>query len=296
MGIDAVHWISPDGEDIDLNGAGYRVLALPIGMEMVPFRWDSLPSPEGHGALLAQAYAGKRTVDMQVLIYGPDFEARRAALVRAMNPARGDGTLRVVLDDGRVRELVCRYVSGLEGANMNRQDGEGMVLLPDDGSAVAGQWMVAPLSLEAGEPFWLGEAQSLVFTQGEQVGFFPILPLNLSSGAVYSDTQVANPGDVTAWPVWTVQGPGKLLTLRNMDTDEVFQLDYGILEGETVTVDTRPGRKGVSSNLRGALWDYVTAWEMWGIGAGGAHVRVELHDTSESTQVSLWFRLRYVSL
>jgi len=297
MAISALYWIAADGTTIDLlHGDGYRALELPVGVGMTPWRWEQLPSPEGHGALLTTAYAGVRTVDVPVLVYGPDFAARWAALAGALNPGGGDGTLRVVRSDGKVRDLVCRYVSGLERANRNAMDAdEGGVILPD-GTTAVGRWAVAPLSFQAAEPFWLGNAVTVTFSPDEQTVFFPILPVNLSPVGIYSSAKVENAGDVAAWPVWTIRGPGEALRLENVDTGEVFALDYTLLDGEAVTIDARPGRKVVTSSLGGDLWGRVTAWQMWAIGAGGATVRVSLGNTGDNTQVSLWYRPRYVAV
>jgi len=298
MAISALYWIAADGTTLDLlAGDGYRVLELPVGIGMTSWKWEQLPSPEGHGALLTSAYAGVRSIDLAVLVYGAAFEARWAALVGALNPVNGDGTLRVVRSDGKTRDLRCRYVSGLERANRNAMDADaGGVILPD-GAVAPGRWAVAPLNFQAAEPFWLGDAVTVTFSPAEQVAFFPILPVNLSPTGIYSSQTISNDGDVATWPVWTIRGPGEALRLENVETGEVFALDRVLLDGEVVTIDTRPGRKSVTSSLSGAaLWQDVIAWQMWAIGAEGATVMVSLSNTGANTWVSLWYRPRYVAV
>ena len=48
-----------------------------------------------------------------------------------------------------------------------------------------------------------------------------------------------NEGDSVAYPVWTINGPGKNLHLTNVSTGEEFLLVHDILLGETVVVDSR---------------------------------------------------------
>jgi len=295
MGLKSVIWISANGHQIDFLGTnGIRLLETPVGLGMTPWQWEQLPSPEGHGAMFTTAYAGVRTIQMMVLVYGPSFASRMAELTAALNIGLGDGKLQVTRHDGVTRELVCRYESGLEGANMNRMDASGLVVV--DGMPQVGRWAVLPLQFRAAEPFWMGEEMEVMLSPIEGEAFFPNLPLSLSPLGVWTSTAINNPGDVIAWPVWTVRGPGEYLRIVNLDTEEAFALDYTLADNEIITIDTRPGRKSVSSNLTGDLWRYVTEWRMWPLGAGTTNIQVRFQNTEESSAIIVRFRPRYVSL
>src|SRR5690606_30720906 len=85
----------------------------------------------------------------------------------------------------------------------------------------------------------------------------------VSSGQVLGETTLTNPGDVEAWPTWTITGPASLVTITHLDTGEEFAVDPGadgidhgpLLEGEQVVVTTDPPRvRGPEGGTRpGAL-------------------------------------------
>lgn len=71
---------------------------------------------------------------------------------------------------------------------------------------------------------------------------------------------VTNPGSSESYPVVRVTGPGTLRGLVNMTTGAEILFDsLQIASGEIVSIDLRPGRKSVSSNVRANLIGYVLA-------------------------------------
>ena len=48
---------------------------------------------------------------------------------------------------------------------------------------------------------------------------------------------INNKGDTTAYPVWTITGPGKVPVIRNITTGESFSINYDLIAGEAVVID-----------------------------------------------------------
>ncbi len=66
-------------------------------------------------------------------------------------------------------------------------------------------------------------------------------------------TTVSNAGSADVHPVFTVTGPGTLQSIANVRSGQEILFDLWVNEGETVTIDTRPGRRSVVSDWRGRL-------------------------------------------
>lgn len=64
-----------------------------------------------------------------------------------------------------------------------------------------------------------------------------------------------------AWPVWKVKRSGgtslTLKYLKNETTGDTVYFNYALLDGETLTIDFRPGRRSVTSDFFGPIWTAV---------------------------------------
>jgi len=220
-------------------------------------------------------------VDIPLAIEEADYSALLStlrSLAANLDPAAGDGTLRVV-NNGNARLLTCRYKGGLEHATRT------------------GPLVRMVLAFRAFDPYWYAENETAyTFQQAAGVSFFPLLPLSLSSSAVYSVETVANDGDVEAWPVWTITGPGDSLVLRNLTTGETLELQTTILAGQQVTIDTRPGRKTVLRDDGTNLFPYLSdTSSLWALTKGSNKIQVELNLSDANSSVVLRYTLRYLS-
>ena len=63
------------------------------------------------------------------------------------------------------------------------------------------------------------------------------------------------------WPVWKIKRSGgtslTLKYLRNETTGDTVYFNYALLDGETLTIDFRPGRRSVTSDFFGPVWTAV---------------------------------------
>jgi hypothetical protein len=285
---ETVTWIDPVGVSTTLNGGADMFVEWDVsGRFAPPSRFDEEGIPESDGSRLRAVRHETRDFSMPVWVEAADQGSLRTAvrsLVSALNPKRGDGTIRVTSPLGDQREIVCRVVAGLEGAER----------IGD----TTGVWMqMFPLVFRAHNPYWrdisdIGDT----YTVGTPSTFFPFFPLRLSNAQVFTDASPDNVGDVPAWPVWTLTGPGSTIYLRNLTTGYLLSLDTVLGAGETVVVDTRPGAKTVTggdgTNLFG---DLSNDSYLWPLEPGVNSVRIEMSGATAASSVSLAFRPHYLS-
>lgn len=275
---DRYEWIGPDG--------GVTALAVrdpKRGRGMPPIAFTLEPVPEQAGARIREVRHDVRPVDLTVLLSAADEAALRAKvrnLLVAMDPVRGDGRLRCHPANGApARDLVCRYRQGLE---LEETDPE---------------WMPVVVTFLAADPYWRDATETLVeFGAGRQ--FFPFFPLEVSPETTLGTSEVRNDGDVDAWPVWQVVGPGDNPSIRNDTTGEVVALTgVTLAAGETVTIDTRPGIKTVTGPGGVNLYPNLTlASTLWPLIRGPQSITVDVANTTGASRVNLLYRRRYLGV
>ncbi|MCP8970576.1 phage distal tail protein [Ectobacillus ponti] len=282
---DVMSWIDADGNETILsNQPNYMVLPGTAGRFMPPVEFIEGEVPFQSGSYLRQVNIKSRDVDIPLRVTGAndaEIWGILRNLLRLFNPVRGNGRLRVTAPDGSQRELTCRYHSGLELSETleNRME----------------TFQKFILVLRAFDPFWYDVATNVqTFTTGQPATFFPFFPIRLSSSTVFADTSVNNTGDVPAWPEWIITGPGDTIFLRNLTTGEVLNLNTSLGAGETLTVDTKPGkksvRKGDGTNLYYTLSDDSA---LWSLRQGVNNIRIEMSNATDQSSVQLSYRNRY---
>jgi phage-related protein len=257
MAVETTQWIAPDGTvsdlDVDWNAKG-RFMPPPT------FQEDLIPGQPG--SVFRNVVHAPRDFTIRVVTTAADEAAVRTALrslVSSMDPTRGEGTLRVTSPLGDVREIGCRYKSGLEVEESIDNGGP--------------QSQLADITFHAFDPYWRDASDSSqTFEIGAAPVFFPIFPIQLTSSQIVASATVTNDGDVPAWPVWTIQGPGSVITLRNTTTGRVTVLEETVLgAGESIVIDTRPTHssptgktitKQDGTNLFSDLTPQSALWEL----------------------------------
>jgi hypothetical protein len=181
-----------------------------------------------------------------------DFVTRIRAVKRAFMLTvwrKEPGILRIRRPDGTGREIECYYEEGFGGAP--RED-----------------WTYANpvLTLFAPDGYWrdvnpIRESRKYV---GAAVNFFNPYP-TVASSQVLGATTIYNPGDVLAWPTWTITGPATAVEATNETTGDSFTLTYTLTAGQTITITTlRPTvRFQDGTNLSSALnWPNAVLWAL----------------------------------
>ena len=280
---ETIRWIDADNGSHDLTDGVRRFSASRgrTGLWMPTFAFAAHEMPGEAGARLTYTRTSARDVDIPFAVLEEDETALRSlirSLARALDPTRGDGVLEVTRD-GVTRRLTCRYTGGLEQAR------------------TLGPSLQAVLSFRAFEPYWEADsAVSETYETGEAAAFFPFFPLTLASSTVLASPSVENDGDVEAFPVWTITGPGSNPSLKNLTTGETLSLTLTLGAGEEVVIDTRRGRKtvlsGTGANLFSALSDDSS---LWSLAAGTNRLQIEMDGATEDSAVTLGYTPRYLS-
>ncbi len=254
---------------------------------MPPVSLHTIRVPQSQGGRFRHARHEERLVALPVVVPGPTAgrdELRRWA--RALDPLKGEGTLTVVQGPWAGRRLVCAYEAGLD--------------------SFAEEWPLlglTTLAFRAADPYWEDVAESTVtatiddesFTWFPFAGTWAAQPLMLGASDVFAVVTITNTGDVNAWPVIDVTGPGSDLTLTNVTTGAVTHLTGDIDPGSTVHIDTRPGRKTVrvdTANAFGRLTDDSTLWPLV---PGPNRVSIGLASATVDTHATFSWRNRWLA-
>jgi hypothetical protein len=255
-------WTSADGGTvIDLTDAtaGYSVQAngtrglRSVGYELTTTRYASI---DGETVNAIHALPGTPTIGLLVESSGVEgsLRAKIRALVHAMRPKAGPGTLTVANELGEKRSLTCYCTGGMEG------DEAIDVTLP-------GHWWKVALKFYAEDPWWYGDAASINLGLGAGANFFPIFPLVLAPSTVQGTFTVdLSAADAVSYPLWTVTGPGSALSLTNQTTGQVITVNAALAAGQSMIIDTRPGFQSVrlddGTNLMGAVATDPALWPL----------------------------------
>lgn len=235
-------WIGWDGSVWDLAAGAQGVVLLRDGVEglhfpkIVKHRSTSRVVP---GARLRGWRAGEREAFWPLLIHvdtsSSDYVARADAFFRTISPDR-PGTWRVGAG-GKFRELNLTGV--FDSSHSYGVD------------PVYAGWGMYKIALEATQPFWTGSAvergpwKAPSSQDFRPAGGTPMF--YLSSSSAFGNASIPNPGDVEAFPVWTVEGPLEEIELGI--GDRVIEVPFEVSDGETLVIDTDP--RNVTATLDG---------------------------------------------
>lgn len=250
----------------------------------------SLPPTIDGGLYRGHRYQ-PRDVFLSLMAHTRDPDTWRTTyrtLVDDFDTTSGAGTLTVGQVNGEHRSLSCRYVTGLESP----VEGE-------PGVVKIASWVV---HVRAYDPWWYGPEQTRTFSvstsqtlfgNGSGATPFYIMPTEL----IGSGSSVTNPGDVEAYPVWTLNGPMTSATIT-AQSGAAFTITSTLSAGEYITVDTDP-RTGAFSKVvddSGTnLWGTATSDypNLWALPAGTSTVTVAMSGTTSSSSTVIAFRPRY---
>ncbi|MGC5319316.1 phage distal tail protein [Micromonospora arida] len=275
-------YFAPDGTEWPLSAPerGWSTIDDVSGLGAAPVDLVTDPHPRG-GVRVRHVQPQARVVTWPLLVWGDShlaFLDRWRSLARAftMTRRRGPGRLRVLRPDGSARDLSVWYSAGFDG-----EPGHGFT---DD---------VAAISLLAEDPYWRStETLSQRYTLAAPRTFLSPYP-SLSSGRVFGEATVDNPGDVEAWPEWVITGPATGITATNNATGEAFTLTYTLTAGQRITITTDPPtvRGPAGQNLSGALsWPGAV---LWGLDPGRSDVTFAVAGATGGASVELRYKLRF---
>lgn len=284
-----IQWVDADGTATTIfPGSADAKLMFGVSGRFAPsmiFVLERVPLQPGQRFRSVQH--GTAVVQLPVDFYGPSAVALRASMrawVYRLNPTRGTGRIRITAPGGDQRELVCSYSEGLDRAAEDAMDVINRIR--------------SVLTFVTEQPYWQDASDTVQSWTllSSLATFFPFFPLRLSGSEVFADATVTNDGDVAAWPVWTIGGPGSSPILRNLTTGDMLSLPVTLLAGESVTIDTRPGAKTVTKQDGTSLFGSLAAGSsLWPLAQGSNSIRIEMSGATSVSSVTLTWRRRWLS-
>lgn len=285
VGTITATWTDPTGEVWPLSDTsddiGWFTPPGPAGWNATSYEIVTDPLPRG-GEQIRYIRSKPGVLTWPIYVWGDthlQYVERHRAIRRAflMTVHRGlAGVLRVERPDSSAREVECFYQGGLEGVA-----GEG--------------WLYSKeaITLFCPDGYWR-DTSSVSVTHSYAPGsdFLSSFPL-VSAGLTLGESQIANNGDVEAWPVWTINGPISALTATNVTTGYEFTLTYALNAGEQITIITdRPQVRGPAGQNIVASLNWPTAY-LWSLAPGDNAVIFNVSGAAVGTSVELEFQPRY---
>jgi hypothetical protein len=287
-------WTSPDGAVTDLSAwsSSTYVVADGTSGHLAPgyeFAAQGFAGVDGEQLQQVTALPAQPVLGIDLVGDGTATSVRDRvrALAHAMRPRRGIGRLTAVADDGAERVLPCYYRKGLESGTYHDARYR------------------AALEFWSPHPWWRGAPFTWGYGLAAAAPFFPIPPVKLSATTIagaatvdLSDTDAPTP------PRWTVTGPGSQLILQN--TYDAVQPDGTLApvtvsstltpppgtvlvgDGQTITVDTRPGYQSVTRSDGADLFGWLGSDPvLWSLVDGVNEVSVLLTNAGAASRVDV---------
>ena len=229
-------WESWDGETWDVANGTEGVALMPgvRGLNMPPTRRHTQTSPAVHGSRRTGWIAAEREVFWPLLVFREagkyDWAKLDGDFWRSMHPNR-PGIWSVTDPSGVTRKLTCVYDN--DGSHATD-------ILP----SIQG-WEKYGIYLAAEQPFWVGESLRRGWTGSGGTSFFGsgAPSFNISTASSASSATINNPGDLDAWPKWTIVGPSTTTTIGI--PGRTISVPFDIPAGKALEVDTDPSRQTV---------------------------------------------------
>lgn len=322
-GAPSFSWIDPDGQEWPLSNAsedlGWFTLRAVAGIGAAPIEITADVLPRG-GESVRHILSKSNRLQWPLEIFGSTHEQfveryRRISRAFTLTTRRElPGVLRIARPNGSVREIWCFYEAGLEAeGEENHLYARPVITL----YCPEGKWRAAaPVVAQRTFTPTTGDPDGA--TPDVPVTFFsPFLSLASSSvvgsgtpvsgddadtggGTAVDDTgsltTITNPGDVDAWPIWTVTGPMSELRAWNETTGTRFALTYSLSELQTITITTdRPTVRGPGdANLsRYVDWFNTAGTTLWSLTDGPNVIGLEVDGAGPTTSVRLEFVPRF---
>jgi hypothetical protein len=280
---EVLQWIDPAGVtttlDVEWEVKGRFMPKIESKFDEVPGQSGGIPRDTRHGI--------REFVVVVWQAAGSEAALRTAlrSFVRTMDPVRGSGTLRVTSPVGDQREIVCQYATGLD-LDETLGDNSG----PD--------FQKIPLGFIAHDPYWYAVSPvAETFTLGTPAVFFPVFPAYFSPSSIIASDTVINDGDLEAWPVWTITGPGAEIRLTNTTTGEFIYLEDNTLGvGEALTIDTRFTKKTLTLQDGTSVFDWLSLDStLWAIEPGTTEISLAMTNSTASSGLTVSYYSRYLS-
>ncbi|MFI5942207.1 phage tail family protein [Streptomyces uncialis] len=258
----------------EMSGVGYQALAGVTGMGLPQLSAQWLEGA-GDGA----SYRGRRVlprdIDIPLDIVGRDRTHLSELVTRLVRVLADECTLTVTDSSGARWSTPVRWTGG------------GAI---DPGAGQRDAQTV--ITLRAPSPYFLAEAGQTVTIGGATAAPFlsALSAMPLAASQAIGDVQLTNDGDVAAYPVFQVYGPGDNFKAIGPD-GQTLHYTGTITATGSITVDMGAGtvRDGSGANVYRYL---ATAPRFWSVPPGTSTVSVALLNTTAASRIVVSWRPR----
>lgn len=247
----ALTWTGWNGDTWEVQGDSLSKAIMErygrVGFGMPPIEHFYTQSATLNGTTWNGYRVPGRPFGFPVFVTGSSPTEARAEQARFLTTMRPDkvGTLTVADPTGARRYIDLRYQSGADGEF--------------ESSEYAMYWYSHQLQMLAEDPFYYGDAIPLEFVAPGNVNFYgggdgTQAPLfYVGESRTTGNAVVPNPGDVDAWPIWTLHGPFTSATLTVGGATINFPADIGA--GHWLKIDTRLKNQLIVDDLGANRWN-----------------------------------------
>lgn len=277
-------WIDPGGTTHDLTHATSPALfvsrgASGLGDVDVDLALEKIPNFSG--SFVRHASVPPREIELPITVIEDSLgdlvsvaDTLRSWFATASEASRTPGYLKITRPDGSVRKIAAYRTGGISG----------------DLSEGAPNALLYVISLLCPDPYPTADADT-VLTYGQA-----------DLGVTKS---LLNPGQLDAYPIWRVTGPGSAITISDVTHNKSFALTAGggltLASGQTVTIDTRP--TSLRTDLPVLDGDGVSQFSklaatsnLWHFPPGTTQFTIAITGASASTAIELRYLARYRGL
>jgi len=210
-------------------GRGVQVRSGVTGLGLPPKQVQWLEGA-GDGALPRGRRVLPRDMDLPLMVHANDREDLKKWLSRLAMILAGTAILRLIEDDGTSWYTEVEHVGG--GQYVYGQD------------TVGENDFFTVITLRSGDPFFTYSVPKVVTVKADESGpgllGVGLANLSIANWQAMGTITLDNTGDVRAYPVWEIHGPGH--DFRAISTTGAKLHWTGSLEvGESLTIDTRNG-------------------------------------------------------
>lgn len=271
--------LETERDALDLNGQamtgfGFQATAgmTGRGLPAVDVQWLS---GAGDGARWRGQRVQPRDLDIPLDILGRDRGHLSELVSRLAQAVAGECQL-VLVDDQGVRWSTSVYRTG--GGDIT-----------DDGTSS----LQTVITFRAPDPYFVASSvstQSVGGDPGKKPFLSGLASLPLAASQAIGDMQLDNTGDVPAYPVWEVYGPGRDLTVT-APTGETLRWQGTLASGERLIIDTRNGSVRDGKNVN-RYADLAAAPRFWTVPPGTSTASVRMLDTTADSRIVCSWRPR----
>jgi hypothetical protein len=269
-----------DLNEIDELGVGFQAKSGVTGLGLPPVSVQWLEGA-GDGAVFRGTRVQTRDIDLPLDILALDRADLQDKLSRLALMLAGGCSL--VLDD-----------NGVRWSTEVHRVGGGEYTYGED--TVGANEFQTILTLRAGDPYFTSSQQQVRTVSGAVAGtpfLSSLVSMQVAPSQAIGSIDLSNSGDVAAYPVWEVRGPGDHFVATS-PSGETLKWNGTLTAGQKLIVDARKGtvQDGTGAN-RYDLLD--TAPRFWTVQPGESTATASLLNTTSASQITCsWYPRKWM--